>query len=96
MTSEEILLNPYLEKAGIRGLEIDRGKWIIQLCRDTMVMFGYDVTFSKEQLCCGIKARYSGELAIVRDTARLKTEILMRGQDARCRSKAGWKESAAR
>ena len=31
MTSEEIRLNPYLEKAGIRCLETDLGEWIIQL-----------------------------------------------------------------
>ena len=31
MTSEEIELNPYLEKNGIRCLETDLGEWIIQL-----------------------------------------------------------------
>ena len=31
MTSEEIRLNPFLEKAGIRCLETDLGEWIIQL-----------------------------------------------------------------
>ncbi|HYS42480.1 MAG TPA: LUD domain-containing protein, partial [Geobacteraceae bacterium] len=31
MTSEEIELNPYLEKNGVRCLETDLGEWIIQL-----------------------------------------------------------------
>jgi Fe-S oxidoreductase len=53
------------------------------ICRDTMdslIMLGYDVTFPKEQLCCGIPARYSGEMDIARDMARLNTEILLQEQ----------------
>ena len=54
-----------------------------EMCRDTMAslsLLGYDVTFPKEQLCCGIPARYSGEMEIARDMARLNTEILLREQ----------------
>lgn len=54
-----------------------------EICRDTMEslsMFGFDVIFPKEQLCCGIPARYSGEMEIARDMARLNTEILLREQ----------------
>ncbi|MHC1699055.1 MAG: L-lactate dehydrogenase (quinone) large subunit LdhH [Geobacteraceae bacterium] len=54
-----------------------------EMCRDTMEslsMLGYDVTFPKEQLCCGIPARYSGEMEIARDMARLNMEILLRKQ----------------
>jgi iron-sulfur cluster protein len=54
-----------------------------EMCRDTMESLsklGYDVSFPKEQLCCGIPARYSGEMEIARDMARLNTEILLREQ----------------
>jgi iron-sulfur cluster protein len=51
-----------------------------EMCRDTMdglKKLGYEVTFPKGQLCCGIPARYSGEMEIARDMARLNTEILL-------------------
>ncbi len=54
-----------------------------ELCRDTvesLERLGYSVSFPKEQLCCGIPARYSGEMEIARDMARLNTEILLREQ----------------
>ncbi len=54
-----------------------------EICRDTMdslEMLGYDVSFPKGQLCCGIPARYSGEMEIARDMARLNTEILLQEQ----------------
>jgi len=53
------------------------------MCRDTvesLEMLGYSVHFPREQLCCGIPARYSGEMEIARDMARLNTGILMREQ----------------
>ncbi|MDD2336208.1 MAG: LUD domain-containing protein [Geobacteraceae bacterium] len=54
-----------------------------EICRDTMEsleMLGYDVSFPKGQLCCGIPARYSGEMEIARDMARLNTEVLLQEQ----------------
>jgi iron-sulfur cluster protein len=54
-----------------------------EICRDTMeslTMLGYDVSFPKGQLCCGIPARYSGEKEIAREMARLNTEILLEEQ----------------
>ena len=54
-----------------------------ELCRDTMESFemlGYEVAFPKGQLCCGIPARYAGEMEIARDMARLNTEILSQEQ----------------
>ncbi len=54
-----------------------------EICRDTMEsleMLGYEVSFPKGQLCCGIPARYSGEMEIARDMARLNTEILLQEQ----------------
>ncbi len=35
MTAEEIGLNPYLEKHGIKPVETDLGEWIIQLAKET-------------------------------------------------------------
>jgi iron-sulfur cluster protein len=52
-----------------------------EMCRDTvesLERLGYAVHFPREQLCCGIPARYSGEMEVARDMARLNTEILMR------------------
>ncbi len=54
-----------------------------EMCRDTvesLECLGYSVHFPREQLCCGIPARYSGEVGIARDMARLNTEILMKDQ----------------
>lgn len=54
-----------------------------ELCRDTvesLERLGYDVAFPTGQLCCGIPARYSGEMDVARDMARLNTEILLRDQ----------------
>ena len=54
-----------------------------EMCRDTvesLECLGYSVHFPQEQLCCGIPARYSGEVGIARDMARLNTEILMKEQ----------------
>lgn len=54
-----------------------------EMCRDTvesLEMLGYDVTYPMGQLCCGIPARYSGEMEIGRDMARLNTEILLKEQ----------------
>jgi iron-sulfur cluster protein len=52
-----------------------------EMCRDTvesLEMLGYSVHFPREQLCCGIPARYSGEMEVARDMARLNTGILMK------------------
>jgi len=52
-----------------------------EMCRDTvdsLERLGYSVHFPREQLCCGIPARYSGELEVARDMARLNTGILMK------------------
>jgi len=52
-----------------------------EMCRDTvesLERLGYAVHFPREQLCCGIPARYSGEMEVARDMARLNTEILMK------------------
>ncbi len=35
MTAEEIKLNPYLERNGIKPIETDLGEWIIQLAKET-------------------------------------------------------------
>ncbi len=35
MTAEEIGLNPYLERHGIKPVETDLGEWIIQLAKET-------------------------------------------------------------
>jgi Fe-S oxidoreductase len=52
-----------------------------EMCRDTvesLERLGYAVHFPREQLCCGIPARYSGEMEVARDMARLNTEILLK------------------
>jgi iron-sulfur cluster protein len=52
-----------------------------EMCRDTvesLEKLGYAVHFPRKQLCCGIPARYSGEMEVARDMARLNTEILMK------------------
>lgn len=51
------------------------------MCRDVMEgleHLGYSVSFPQEQLCCGIPARYSGEIEIARDMARLNTDALLK------------------
>jgi len=52
-----------------------------EMCRDTvesLEKLGYSVSFPQEQLCCGIPARYSGEIGIARDMARLNSEALLK------------------
>ena len=51
-----------------------------EMCRDaqeSLETLGYEVVFPPEQLCCGIPARYSGELEVARDMARLNTSVLL-------------------
>ena len=50
------------------------------MCRDaqtSLEALGYEVSFPQNQLCCGIPARYSGEMDVARDMARLNTDILL-------------------
>ncbi|MBT0652861.1 L-lactate dehydrogenase (quinone) large subunit LdhH [Geomobilimonas luticola] len=50
------------------------------MCRDTVTSLeklGYTVTFPQEQTCCGIPARYSGEMEVARDMARINTDVLL-------------------
>ena len=56
MASEEIHLNPFLEKAGIEVRETDLGEWIIQLAGQTpshMVMPAIHMT--KEEVTDGLQ-----------------------------------------
>jgi iron-sulfur cluster protein len=51
-----------------------------QMCMDAMdslEKLGYSVTFPHKQLCCGIPARYAGEIGVARDMARLNIDVLM-------------------
>ena len=51
-----------------------------EMCRDTqesLERLGYEVTFPQEQTCCGIPARYSGEMDVARDMARINTDVLL-------------------
>jgi iron-sulfur cluster protein len=51
-----------------------------EMCRDaqeSLEALGYEVSFPQDQLCCGIPARYSGEMEVARDMARLNTDILL-------------------
>ncbi|RII27185.1 MAG: hypothetical protein CXR31_08000 [Geobacter sp.] len=52
-----------------------------EMCRDTVTSLeklGYTVTFPQEQTCCGIPARYSGEMEVARDMARINTDVLLK------------------
>ncbi len=51
-----------------------------EMCQDTVTSLeklGYTVTFPQEQTCCGIPARYSGEMEVARDMARINTDVLL-------------------
>jgi len=51
-----------------------------ELCRDTqesLEKLGYAVSFPQKQSCCGIPARYSGEMDIARDMARINIDVLL-------------------
>ncbi len=51
-----------------------------EICRDaqeSLEALGYEVSFPQNQLCCGIPARYSGEMDVARDMARLNTDVLL-------------------
>ena len=51
-----------------------------EMCLDTkgsLEKLGYDVHFPQEQSCCGIPARYSGEMDVARDMARINIDALL-------------------
>ncbi|RNC70344.1 MAG: 4Fe-4S dicluster domain-containing protein [Desulfuromonadales bacterium] len=51
-----------------------------EMCQDTvesMEALGYEVSFPQKQTCCGIPARYSGEMEVARDMARINMEVLL-------------------
>jgi iron-sulfur cluster protein len=51
-----------------------------EICMDTidsLEKLGYSVSFPHKQLCCGIPARYAGEIEVARDMARLNIDVLM-------------------
>jgi len=41
---------------------------------------GYEVSFPQNQTCCGIPARYAGEMEVARDLAKLNTDVLLEEQ----------------
>lgn len=50
------------------------------MCRDTagsLTALGYEVQFPQKQSCCGIPARYSGEMEVARDMARINVDVLL-------------------
>jgi iron-sulfur cluster protein len=50
------------------------------MCRDakeSLERLGYEVSFPHEQTCCGIPARYSGEMTVARDMARINADVLL-------------------
>ncbi|GFE58309.1 L-lactate dehydrogenase (quinone) large subunit LdhH [Geobacter sp. AOG1] len=52
-----------------------------EMCQDTVTSLeklGYTVTFPQNQTCCGIPARYSGEMEVARDMARINTDVLLK------------------
>lgn len=54
-----------------------------EMCMDTvksLESLGYEVSFPQEQTCCGIPARYSGEMEVARDLAKINTDILLNEQ----------------
>jgi iron-sulfur cluster protein len=51
-----------------------------EMCKDTqesLEKLGYEVSFPQKQTCCGIPARYSGEMDVARDMARINTDVLL-------------------
>ncbi|WP_298434889.1 L-lactate dehydrogenase (quinone) large subunit LdhH [Geobacter sp.] len=51
-----------------------------EMCRDTVTSLetlGYEMSFPQKQTCCGIPARYSGEMEVARDLARINTDVLL-------------------
>ncbi|WP_298270866.1 L-lactate dehydrogenase (quinone) large subunit LdhH [Geobacter sp.] len=51
-----------------------------EMCMDTVASLealGYEVSFPQKQTCCGIPARYSGEMEVARDLARINTDVLL-------------------
>ena len=55
-----------------------------EMCNDTVASLeslGYRVAFPQEQTCCGIPARYSGEMEVARDMAKINIDVLL-GEEA--------------
>ncbi|HEY5974893.1 MAG TPA: heterodisulfide reductase-related iron-sulfur binding cluster, partial [Geobacteraceae bacterium] len=51
-----------------------------EMCQDTVTSLeklGYQVGFPQKQSCCGIPARYSGEMDVARDMARINIDVLL-------------------
>ncbi|AJE03217.1 L-lactate dehydrogenase (quinone) large subunit LdhH [Geobacter pickeringii] len=51
-----------------------------EMCMDTVTSLealGYEVAFPQKQSCCGIPARYSGEMEVARDLAKINTDVLL-------------------
>jgi Fe-S oxidoreductase len=51
-----------------------------EMCMDTkggLERLGYQVSFPQRQTCCGIPARYSGEMEVARDMARINIDVLL-------------------
>jgi iron-sulfur cluster protein len=51
-----------------------------EMCMDTkesLERLGYAVSFPQKQTCCGIPARYSGEMDVARDMARINIDVLL-------------------
>jgi len=54
-----------------------------EMCQDavkSLESLGYEVSFPHEQTCCGIPARYSGEMEVAREMARINTDVLLKEQ----------------
>ncbi|MBE0502825.1 MAG: LUD domain-containing protein [Desulfuromonadales bacterium] len=52
-----------------------------EMCSDTvesLEKLGYSVAFPQEQSCCGIPARYSGEMDVAREMAKLNIDVLLK------------------
>jgi iron-sulfur cluster protein len=45
--------------------------------RDSLEKLGYEVEFPQKQTCCGIPARYSGEMDVARDMAKINIDVLL-------------------
>jgi Fe-S oxidoreductase len=53
------------------------------MCADTkesLEKLGYRVEFPQKQTCCGIPARYSGEMDVARDMARINVDVLLESE----------------
>lgn len=51
-----------------------------EMCRDayeSLEKLGYDVSFPQGQTCCGMPARYSGELEVAQEMAKINTDVLL-------------------